>query len=177
MLIIVFQGPFSRSLLTRGQETQTQCRCTGKSERLGVFAWNWDAGVSCCMQRSEMRVKQHPGGILHEADRSIRTPVSVSYHHTDLEINLLKFPVSVICRLSSMKSKRQRNRNGAFFHWRINRTECICSSGVSYHMELVISTQNAFNLVLSLQNDNKTEKMNIKLCCIHVLHSLPESGS
>lgn len=82
----------------------------------------------------------------------------------------LKSPVSAICTFLSMKSKRQTNMS-AFVHWRISRTECICSSGVGYHMRLwdtplnVISTHKAFHFILLLQNDNKTEK-NMKLCCI-----------
>lgn len=83
-------------------------------------------------------------------------------------MNLLKSPVSVICRFLSMKSKRQTNMS-AFVHWTNNRTECICSSGVGYHMRLwdtllnVISTHKAFHFILLLQNDTKTEK-NMKLC-------------
>lgn len=78
-------------------------------------------------------------------------------------MNLLKSPVSVICRFLSMKSKRQTNMS-AFVHWTNNRTECICSSGVGCHMKLwdtllnVISTHKAFHFILLLQNDTKTEK-------------------
>lgn len=83
-------------------------------------------------------------------------------------MNLLKSPVSVICRFLSMKSKRQTNMS-AFVYWTNNRTECICSSSVGYHMRLwdtllnVISTHKAFHFILLLQNDTKTEK-NMKLC-------------
>lgn len=78
-------------------------------------------------------------------------------------MNLLKSPVSVICRFLSMKSKQQKNMS-AFVHWTNNRTEYICSSGVGYHMRLwdtllnVISTHKAFHFILLLQNDTKTEK-------------------
>lgn len=78
-------------------------------------------------------------------------------------MNLLKSPVSVICRFLSMKSKRQTNMS-AFVYWTNNRTECICSSSVGYHMRLwdtllnVISTHKAFHFILLLQNDTKTEK-------------------